>query len=90
MNLKEKVACIPEIVDNTNIEAAFELVLETAVNNNRFQNDDYHTADKAQFLPRYTKDKICLPFRKGRRICRLRLNSVEEPLAKKATAAQRH
>ena len=38
-NLKEKVACIPEIVDNTNIEAAFELILETAINNNLSQED---------------------------------------------------
>lgn len=38
-NLKEKVACIPNIVDNTNIEAAFNLVLETAINNKLSQAD---------------------------------------------------
>ena len=34
-NLKEKVACIPDICDNTNIEAAFNLVLKTAINNTK-------------------------------------------------------
>lgn len=38
-NLKEKVACIPDICDNTNIEAAFNLVLKTAINNNLSQED---------------------------------------------------
>ncbi len=38
-NLKEKVTCIPDICDNTNIEAAFELVLETAINNRLSQDD---------------------------------------------------
>lgn len=38
-NLKEKVTCIPAIVDNTNIEAAFDLVLKTAIDNNLSQKD---------------------------------------------------
>ena len=38
-NLQEKVSCIPNIIDNTNIEAAFELVLETALRNNLSQAD---------------------------------------------------
>ena len=39
-NLKEKVACIPNInAQNTNIEKAFELILSTAVNNNLAQED---------------------------------------------------
>lgn len=38
-NLMEKVSCIPDICDNTNIEAAFDLVLKTAINNNLSQND---------------------------------------------------
>ena len=38
-NLKEKVACIPDICENTNIEAAFNLVLKTAINNNLSQED---------------------------------------------------
>ena len=38
-NLKEKVTCVPNIVDNTNIEAAFNLILETAINNNLSQED---------------------------------------------------
>lgn len=38
-NLKEKVSCIPSIVDNTNIEAAFDLVLKTAINNKLSQED---------------------------------------------------
>lgn len=37
--LKEKVNCIPNICDNTDIEAAFDLVLRTAVENNLSQND---------------------------------------------------
>lgn len=38
-NLAEKVSCIPDICDNTNIEAAFDLVLKTAINNNLSQED---------------------------------------------------
>lgn len=38
-NLKEKVNCIPDICDNTNIEEAFKLVLATAVNNHLEQED---------------------------------------------------
>ena len=32
--LREKVACIPSIVDNTDLERAFELILKTAIQNN--------------------------------------------------------
>jgi hypothetical protein len=32
--LKEKIMCIPAIVENTNLEAVFELILNTAVANN--------------------------------------------------------
>lgn len=32
--LYEKLQCVPEIVDNTNLEAAFMLILETAISNN--------------------------------------------------------
>ena len=38
-NLKEKVNCITDICDNTNIEEAFKLVLATAVNNHLKQED---------------------------------------------------
>lgn len=38
-NLKEKINCVPSIVANTNIEAAFDLILETAVNNKISQED---------------------------------------------------
>lgn len=38
-NLAEKVSCIPDICSNTNIEAAFDLVLQTAINNNLSQED---------------------------------------------------
>lgn len=38
-NLMEKVSCIPDICDNTNIEAAFDLVLQTAINNHLSQED---------------------------------------------------
>ena len=38
-NLKEKVRCIPDICQNTNIEAAFDLVLKTATDNNLSQED---------------------------------------------------
>ena len=39
LNLAEKVRSIPAIVDNTNIEAAFNLVLQTAINNKLTQED---------------------------------------------------
>ena len=39
MTLSEKINCIPVIVDDTNIEAAFDLVLNTAVNANLSQED---------------------------------------------------
>ena len=39
MTLSEKINCIPEIVDDTNIEAAFDLVLKTAINANLSQED---------------------------------------------------
>lgn len=39
LTLAEKIRSIPAIVDNTNIEAAFNLVLETAVNNRLSQAD---------------------------------------------------
>jgi hypothetical protein len=32
--LYQKIKCVPEIVDNTNLQAAFKLILNTAVNNN--------------------------------------------------------
>ena len=38
-NLKEKVTCIPDICENTNIEAALDLVLQTAIRNNLKQED---------------------------------------------------
>lgn len=38
-NLKEKICCIPDICENTDIEKAFELVLKTAVENNLSQED---------------------------------------------------
>lgn len=38
-NLKEKICCIPDICENTNIEKAFELVLKTAIDNNLSQED---------------------------------------------------
>lgn len=38
-NLSEKVSCIPDICDNTNIEKAFNLVLQTAINNELTQED---------------------------------------------------
>lgn len=38
-SLAEKIRNIPSIVDNTNIEAAFNLVLETAINNKLTQED---------------------------------------------------
>lgn len=38
-NLKEKVRCIPDICQNTNIEAAFDLVLKTAIDNDLSQED---------------------------------------------------
>ena len=37
--LSEKIRCIPRIVENTNIEAAFNLVLKTAIKNN-LKNED--------------------------------------------------
>ena len=38
-NLSEKISCVRAIVDNTNIEAAFDLVLRTAINNHLSQED---------------------------------------------------
>ena len=38
-NLAEKVRCIPNICDNTNIEAAFDLVLDVAIKNNLSQEE---------------------------------------------------
>ena len=38
-NLSEKISCVRAIVDNTNIEAAFDLVLKTAINNHLSQED---------------------------------------------------
>ena len=38
-NLAEKVRCIPNICDNTNIEAAFNLVLDVAIKNNLSQEE---------------------------------------------------
>jgi len=37
--LYEKIRCVPSIVQNTNLEAAFELILETAVKNNLTMED---------------------------------------------------
>lgn len=38
-NLKEKITCIPDICENTDIEKAFELVLKTAIDNKLSQDD---------------------------------------------------
>lgn len=38
-NLAEKVRCIPNICDNTNIEATFNLVLDVAIKNNLSQEE---------------------------------------------------
>jgi len=37
--LYEKIKCIPSIVENTNLEAAFRLILDTAINNNLTAED---------------------------------------------------
>lgn len=37
--LYEKIRCVPEIVSNTNLEAAFDLILKTAINNNLNPSD---------------------------------------------------
>ena len=39
MTLADKINSVPSIVDNTNLEAAFDLVLQTAVNNHLTQDD---------------------------------------------------
>ena len=39
MTLADKINSVPEIVDDTNIEAAFDLVLKTAINANLSQED---------------------------------------------------
>ena len=67
-NLKEKVACVPDICDNTNIEAAFDLVLKTAINNNLSQEDmpkaiviisdmEFDSATGSYTYNRYDKEK---------------------------------
>jgi len=38
-SLYEKVRSIPSIIDNTNLQAAFELILKSAINNNLSQED---------------------------------------------------
>jgi len=37
--LYEKIQCVPSIVENTNLEAAFRLILDTAINNNLTADD---------------------------------------------------
>jgi len=37
--LYEKLRCVPEIVSNTNLEAAFDLILKAALNNNLASSD---------------------------------------------------
>jgi hypothetical protein len=37
--LKEKLACIPAIISDTNLESAFELILHTAIKNNVSQDE---------------------------------------------------
>ena len=37
--LQEKVSCIPAIIDNTDLQAAFKLILDTAIHNNVPQED---------------------------------------------------
>ena len=38
-SLADKIRCVPAIIDNTNLEAAFELILSTAIKNQLHQED---------------------------------------------------